>query len=226
LNKNFITKNVNARLFDENERGLKGEIIIWNKNNETLFCIDKKKSQSKKFKRIEYHLIPKSERGNLDDSGCERNIKKGKKEKNDEYINNSWSRIIKKRKEGEFIKLYETLRNTISKNEIFIEMNKEEILDEEYNIRIELIDKLVEANEVIINSIKHNLWEREDEFEMKVERYLILDAIIVKRRVGEGHTHKFIIAWIIRDGLEMNSKESRFNLLVNSNDDMRSIYMV
>jgi hypothetical protein len=43
LNKDFAKYEINARLFDENERSGNDEMITWNDNEEVIYCIDKKK---------------------------------------------------------------------------------------------------------------------------------------------------------------------------------------
>lgn len=78
-----------------------------------IFGINKKKSRSKKYKRLGYHMVVNNDIVDLDNSpelvkcsGCEKNVsKKNNKDENDFcliYINNQKSRIIKKRVERQF----------------------------------------------------------------------------------------------------------------------------
>lgn len=120
LNKNLQREHINVRVFDENEKLARDVIVTWKENGNTIFGMNKKKSQSKDFKRIKYHLIIKDTVNNLDESpclikckGCEKNIQK--KTRNSIcliYLNNQDSRIIKQRMEDNYINLmkrYETL---------------------------------------------------------------------------------------------------------------------
>lgn len=138
-----------------------------------IFGIDKKKSRSKKYKRLGYHMVANSDIVDLDNSpelvkcsGCEKNVSK-QNNKEDEngfcliYINNQKSRIIKKRVEKQFLKPYESLRNIIKKNEIIREYVEYDINDEFYNWRIDLIDKLIETDENFIKFLKNSLIEEE-----------------------------------------------------------------
>ncbi|EXX70820.1 hypothetical protein GLOIN_2v1770769 [Rhizophagus irregularis DAOM 181602=DAOM 197198] len=114
-------ENIHVNLFDENEKQDKSSIITWNDEGEyPIFSIDKKRSQSKKYKRIGIHLILVGDHYDLNNSPrleecqeCYRNI--SKKKGNNEcliYIENEISRKMDRRKEEDDIKPYETLNNT------------------------------------------------------------------------------------------------------------------
>ncbi|PKK64638.1 hypothetical protein RhiirC2_787214 [Rhizophagus irregularis] len=142
-----VNRNIYINLFDENEKIKKNCIVTWNDNHEYLiFAEDKKRSQSKNYKRIGLHLELVGEKYDLNNSpflkkceGCYRNISKKKMEKKEclIYIENYSSRIIERRKEEDFIKPYETLNNIINKNgclkknEDFIKLIKNSIIEEE-----------------------------------------------------------------------------------------------
>ncbi|PKY32299.1 hypothetical protein RhiirB3_450385 [Rhizophagus irregularis] len=117
-------ENIHVNLFDENEKQDKNSIITWNDEGEyPIFSIDRKRSQSKKYKRIGIHLILVGDHYNLNNSprleeckGCYRDI--SRKKGNNEcliYIENEISRKIDRRKEENDIKPYETLNNIIKK---------------------------------------------------------------------------------------------------------------
>ncbi|PKC09158.1 hypothetical protein RhiirA5_375674 [Rhizophagus irregularis] len=78
-----VTKsNIHINLFDENEKKGKNQIITWNVEGDfPIFCEDKKKSQSKKCKRIGLHLELVNDKIDINNSpflkkckGCDRNI--------------------------------------------------------------------------------------------------------------------------------------------------------
>ncbi|PKB94412.1 hypothetical protein RhiirA5_438841 [Rhizophagus irregularis] len=80
-------ENIHVNLFDENEKQDKSSIITWNDKGEfPIFSIDRKRSQSKKYKRIGIHLILVGNHYDLYNSprleeckGCYRNININKK---------------------------------------------------------------------------------------------------------------------------------------------------
>lgn len=151
--KNF--KEIHIKLYDEDEKINKNDVISWNNNQGfPIFGMDKKKSRSKNLKRIGYHMKIKDEGGGVDIDnspelvrckGYDKNIKKKFKEGEEKfcliYLNNQDSRIIRKRAEGQVIKPYESLRNIMSKNDIVKKYTNEKIQDEFFNWRIDLIDK-------------------------------------------------------------------------------------
>jgi hypothetical protein len=147
-------------------------ILSWNSlDNEIIFSKYKKKSQSKDPKKtqIGYHLIPYG--NNVDENespflkqctGCNQNIiKKGFQNKEDcclIYINVNSSRVIPYRNiitnEEKFIKPFESLSNSIIKNENYsskVFIDEEEGEDVEYN---EVIDDInnklhIEAEDLV-----------------------------------------------------------------------------
>ncbi|PKC04168.1 hypothetical protein RhiirA5_449495, partial [Rhizophagus irregularis] len=74
-------KNININYFDENEKTNRNQIITWSETDESLiFVEDKKKSFSKKYKRLGRHLIMTGNEYDLNNSpnligceGCHRN---------------------------------------------------------------------------------------------------------------------------------------------------------
>src|SRR5437016_9390423 len=171
INKNLFRTSTNMLLFDEDESKKKSDkIITWNMEEELIFCIDKKKSKSKEYKRIGIHIIMKDI--DLENSptlekckGCEKNV--ARKNKNKEecmiYINANNSRIIKKRDENGMIKPYETLRNINNRNEYLLKKEKDEAKDRKFNAKIEIIDKLVNGSEEDITKLKKEIDETKDE---------------------------------------------------------------
>ncbi|PKC61241.1 hypothetical protein RhiirA1_466844 [Rhizophagus irregularis] len=99
---------------------------------------DKKKSQSKKFKRIGKHLIIKNKDGiNMEESpilikchGCERNIKRNKD--NNECL-------------------------------IYLENDSKDIKDARFNERIELLDSLIDAEIEFIEILKNSIYCEKEE---------------------------------------------------------------
>ncbi|EXX77164.1 hypothetical protein RirG_026340 [Rhizophagus irregularis DAOM 197198w] len=77
------------KLFDENEKVTKKSLVTWNdEQGIPIFGEDKKKSQSKNYKRLGLHLVPRKDVIDMDNSpflikceGCERNVGKKGKEK-------------------------------------------------------------------------------------------------------------------------------------------------
>ncbi|GET52464.1 hypothetical protein GLOIN_2v1773564 [Rhizophagus irregularis DAOM 181602=DAOM 197198] len=62
------------------------------------------------------------------------------------YLNNSESRIIKKMTVRQDVKPYETLGNIWKKNDVLVTCTQHEKRDVEYDLRIDMIEKIVEAN--------------------------------------------------------------------------------
>ncbi|PKC03401.1 hypothetical protein RhiirA5_380195 [Rhizophagus irregularis] len=70
-------------------------------------------------------------------------------------------------------------------------MTIEERIDEDYNVRINNIDKLVIGNKNIIDELKNSLIERDD-----------------KEKVGKKEC-KDIVSWVIREDLDRGDNEIR-----------------
>ncbi|EXX73798.1 hypothetical protein GLOIN_2v1771092 [Rhizophagus irregularis DAOM 181602=DAOM 197198] len=184
-------ENIHVNLFDENEKQDKSSIITWNDKGEfPIFSIDRKKSQSKKYKRIGIHLILVGDHYDLHNSprleeckGCYRNI--SKKKGNNEcliYIENEISRKIDRRKEENDIKPYETLNNIIKKNEWLRSYTIEEKRDELYNKKIELIDKIIKTNEENFTKLIKNSIFEENQLNLETkQRFCILIDIKKKK---------------------------------------------
>lgn len=152
---------------------------MWNDSKDNVnFGKDKKKSISKDYKRIGYHMITvNTEEGLINEEnspilkkceGCELNISKDRfKEKRKQecliYLNNDESRILTERKEGEFLKPYKTWQNIKFKNNLIKQFLVEEEIDKVFNEKIDLIDRLIGGDKVIIEIIKNNIIEVEDE---------------------------------------------------------------
>lgn len=89
LIKNFDKRKIHMKLFDENEKVTKKSLVTWNdEQGIPIFGEDKKKSQSKNYKRLGLHLVPRKDVIDMDNSpflikceGCERNVGKKGKEK-------------------------------------------------------------------------------------------------------------------------------------------------
>ncbi|PKB94880.1 hypothetical protein RhiirA5_437856, partial [Rhizophagus irregularis] len=158
-------ENIHVNLFDENEKQDKSSIITWNDEGEyPIFSIDRKRSQSKKYKRIGIHLILVRDHYDLNNSprleeckGCYRDISK-KKKKNNEcliYIENEISRKIDRRKEENDIKPYETLNNIIKKNEWLRSYTIEEKrddnrkkIDSDFYLELLFLEEFLETNNI------------------------------------------------------------------------------
>ncbi|GES91125.1 hypothetical protein GLOIN_2v1827388 [Rhizophagus clarus] len=174
----FLTAN-------EIEKNLERKVIItWNDpEGNTIFSENKKKSRSKKYKRIGVHLIPNSHSINDKDNsptliactGCNKNIKRINDGICHIYIENENSRVINNRKEDNKIKPYESLGDIKNRNEKIITKNKlkqspiiEEIEESKlaninYNKKIDEIDQMIEASENFIEELKNNIIEHTDE---------------------------------------------------------------
>ncbi|PKK61632.1 hypothetical protein RhiirC2_791518 [Rhizophagus irregularis] len=215
-------KNININYFDENEKQNKNHIITWCEADEfPIFSEDKRRSQSKKYKRIGRHLVLTGEVYDLHNSpnlkaceGCDRNIskKKGTKECLI-YIENEISRKIEKRKEDEFIKPYETLNNILKKNIWLRNYTKDEKNEEIYNKKIELIDNMIRADENFVELIKNSIFEDRDTI-FRVNRfYLLIDVMKNKSGINEKgkRTYFYNIVWKIRNSnIESDREEIIF----------------
>ncbi|PKY25506.1 hypothetical protein RhiirB3_388813 [Rhizophagus irregularis] len=211
-------KNININYFDENEKQNKNHIITWCEADEfPIFSEDKRRSQSKKYKRIGRHLVLTGEVYDLHNSpnlkaceGCDRNIskKKGTKECLI-YIENEISRKI----EDEFIKPYETLNNILKKNMWLRNYTKDEKNEEIYNKKIELIDNMIRADENFVELIKNSIFEDRDTI-FRVNRfYLLIDMMKNKSGINEKgkRTYFYNIVWKIRNSnIESDREEIIF----------------
>ncbi|PKK62315.1 hypothetical protein RhiirC2_790546 [Rhizophagus irregularis] len=132
--------------------------------------------------------------------GCNKNISKGKNKEDKKecliYLANEESRLIKERKEGEFIKPYESMKDICFKNNLIKEYNREEELDKIYNEQIELVDNMVGGDKEIIEIIKNNIMEEEGE-----TRYLIIECYKNKYKLNKKKEKiiDYSIVWVIRD---------------------------
>jgi hypothetical protein len=151
-----------------------------------------RKNQEVNITRIGLHLLIEDKKHMVDEDespflikckGCEKNISKNKdKEECLIYIeNNQESRIIKRRKEEDLIKPYETLRNIRNKNNLVKMNNKEEEKDEEYNFIIDLIDKLISGDEEFIVLIKNSIIEKGILKGQRNDIHLIINTIKRKK---------------------------------------------
>ncbi|PKB99447.1 hypothetical protein RhiirA5_429683 [Rhizophagus irregularis] len=207
-----VNRNIHINLFDENEKIKKNCIVTWNDNHEYLiFAEDKKRSQSKNYKRIGLHLELVGEKYDLNNSpflkkceGCYRNISKKKMEKKEclIYIENDSSRIIERRKEEDFIKPYETLNNIINKNGCLKKVLEQEKRNEIYNERIENIDNIIRINEDFIKLIKNSIIEEEESFMNEARKFfLIIDTTKTKSTINKKNKriYNFNTIWKIKE---------------------------
>ncbi|PKC71219.1 hypothetical protein RhiirA1_453784 [Rhizophagus irregularis] len=235
LIENLKDKDIHLKLFDEEEKINKNSVITWNdKEGNVIFGKDKKKSLSKKYKRIGYHYIIK----NLEDEdnspklikceGCSKNISKNKNTPKETkecliYIENDESRIIKERKEGEYLKPYETMKDIRFKNKMIKDYKKEDEIDKNYNDQIDLIDKTIGGDKNIIDIIKNSILEEEGE-----TRYLIIECIKNKYKMNKqnGKLIKYSIIWTIRDRHNDGRTEIRiFAYIETKKEDLYTIIL-
>lgn len=158
-----VKSNIHINLFNENKKKIKNKIITWNEEGDfPIFCEDKKKSQSKKHKKIGLHLELINDKIDINNSpflrkceGCFRNIRKKNRENKEclIYIEEEASRLIEKRKENNYIKLYEILNNIINKNNCVKKVIEIENRDENYSEKIEKIDNIIQSEKEFINII-------------------------------------------------------------------------
>ena len=225
-------RNIHIKLFDEDEKINRNEIISWNNDQGIpIFGIDRKKSKSKKFKRLGYHMIINNKMVDLDNSPelvkckeCFLNVSK-KGEEGEYcliYLNNQESRIIKKRAEGLVYKPYESLRNIMNKNEIVKRNMRQELKDELYNQRIDLLDKLIETDENFINFLKYSLMEEEREY-MKINDFifLIIENIKIKNKMDNRgkRYYEYKLKIVIRKDLDSDKEELKFNVIYEERDE-------
>ncbi|GES87658.1 hypothetical protein GLOIN_2v1824527 [Rhizophagus clarus] len=154
-NNNYKSKTI---IYDETSDLERKAIITWNDpEGNIIFSENKKKSRSKKYKRIGVHLIPNSNSINDEDNsptliactGCNKNIKRINDGTCHIYIENENSRIINNRKEDNNIKPYESLEKSIVTEILnFQELNNRRKLD---------IDHHLELNYIISYIKNHNL---------------------------------------------------------------------
>ncbi|PKK59994.1 hypothetical protein RhiirC2_793996 [Rhizophagus irregularis] len=158
MNKDWSYKN-NLSIYDEEEMIDKNELITWNENNEVIIGKYKKKSTSKKFKKLGIHWII-CNNNMLEDSpelikckGCSLNVKKTSS--TDEcliYLKTNATRVINYRTlntnaNNKMIKPYETLEELKLKNDTLIMLN--DILDDKehmINNNIDLVDRYIDAD--------------------------------------------------------------------------------
>ncbi|EXX74870.1 hypothetical protein GLOIN_2v1824527 [Rhizophagus irregularis DAOM 181602=DAOM 197198] len=212
-------KKININYFDENEKTNKNQIITWSETDESpIFVEDKKKSFSKKYKRLGRHLVMTGKEPDLNNSpnligceGCDRNV--SKKKGNGEcliYIEKEISRKIEKRKEEDFIRPYETLNNILTKNIWLRNTINEEKKDTLYNKKIEMIDNTIKANEEFINIIKNSIFERKELDFGKDRFFLIIEVKKNKTKIDDKGKRKYYynIIWKIRnDNVNNNNDE-------------------
>ncbi|GBC06112.1 hypothetical protein RclHR1_06630001, partial [Rhizophagus clarus] len=219
----FLTAN-------EIEKNLERKVIItWNDpEGNTIFSENKKKSRSKKYKRIGVHLIPNSHSINDKDNsptliactGCNKNIKRINDGICHIYIENENSRVINNRKEDNKIKPYESLGDIKNRNEKIITKNKlkqspiiEEIEESKlaninYNKKIDEIDQMIEASENFIEELKNNIIEHTDEI------YDTLIQIDIRDK-GEDPDYIEII----------NDLETENELIMKKDEDIEAIHI-
>ncbi|PKB96285.1 hypothetical protein RhiirA5_435086 [Rhizophagus irregularis] len=216
-------KNININYFDENEKTNRNQIITWSETNEiNIFVEDRKKSFSKKYKRLGRHLIIIGNENDLNNSpnligceGCHQNV--SKKKGNGEcliYIENEISRKIEKRNEKDFIRPYETLNNILTKNNWLRNTINEEKKDTLYNKKIEMIDNTIKASEEFINIIKNSIFECKETNFGKDRFFLIIEVKKNKTKIDDKGKKKyyFNIIWKIR-----------INNVINNNDELQII---
>ncbi|GBB97266.1 hypothetical protein RclHR1_29510001, partial [Rhizophagus clarus] len=178
LNWQYNNNELKLKTYDEILNLERKVIITWNDSEgETIFSENKKKSRSKKYKRIGIHLIPNSTLINDEDNsltlivctGCNKNIKRINDGICHIYIENENSRIINNRKEDNKLKPYKSFGDIKNRNEKLIKdkiLKKRLIIEEEeesnidninFNKRIDQIDQTIEASENFIEEIKNNI---------------------------------------------------------------------
>ncbi|PKK57777.1 hypothetical protein RhiirC2_797431 [Rhizophagus irregularis] len=158
MNKDWSYKN-NLSIYDEEEIIDKNELITWNENNEVIIGKYKKKSTSKKFKKLGLHWII-CNNNMLEDSpelikckGCSLNVKKTSSSNECLiYLKTTATRVINYRTlntstNEKMIKPYETLEELKLKNDTLIMLN--DILDDNehmINNNIDLVDRYIDAD--------------------------------------------------------------------------------
>lgn len=156
-------------------------LITWNDaQGSTIFGEDKKRSQSKKYRRIGIHLIINEEELDINNSpslkqceGCTKNISKKKETKECLiYLEGEFSKTIEKRNEEGVLKPYETLNNIIKKNEWIRKYNEEEKNNEKYNEKIGIIDSLIQSDDDFITILKNSIFEKDSIDRRKKKFYL------------------------------------------------------
>ncbi|POG53486.1 hypothetical protein GLOIN_2v29323, partial [Rhizophagus irregularis DAOM 181602=DAOM 197198] len=222
-------ENIHINYFDEDEKSDKNSIVTWNDYGEyPIFSINKKKSQSKKYKRIGIHLELDGDSYNLNNSpqlkkcqGCFRNISK-KKGSNEclIYIENEICRNLDRRKEEDYIKPYETLNNIIKKNEWLRTYTKEDKKDESFNKKIELIDKIINTNDKnFLDIIKNSIFEEEDNLISITKRRFCLLINTNKKKWEINNkgkrVYRYNVVWKIFE-LNYEGKESEEVILLAS----------
>ncbi|EXX55428.1 hypothetical protein RirG_225510 [Rhizophagus irregularis DAOM 197198w] len=222
-------ENIHINYFDEDEKSDKNSIVTWNDYEEyPIFSINKKKSQSKKYKKIGIHLELVGDSYDLNNSpqlkkcqGCYRNIskKKGSKECLI-YIENEICRNLDRRKEEDYIKPYETLNNIIKKNEWLRTYTKEDKKDESFNNKIEIIDKIIKTNEKnFLDIIKNSIFEEEDNLILITKRRfcLLIDTNKKKWEINNKgkRVYRYNVIWKIFE-LNYEEKESEELILLAS----------
>lgn len=188
------------------------------------------KIRNKQFRRIGFHLVVKDD-PNLDDNdspilirfkGCERNIRKYNVDKEECLIypeNNKGSRIITRRIEKDIgIKPYETLQNIIYKNNLITELNEEERKDEEYNKKIDYIDKIIIGEEKLLTFIKNCILEEEHDYLDQIDLNIIIRCTKIKKKVVEKvkKLYDYLVTWVIRETLQDVGKELFFTFKYSS----------
>lgn len=162
----YVRSKIHVNYFDENEKQDKNSINNMNDaQGSTIFGEDKKRSQSKKYRRIGIHLIINEEELDINNSpslkkceGCTKNISKKKETKECLiYLEGEFSRTIEKRNEEGVLKPYETLNNIIKKNEWIRKYNEEEKNNEKYNEKIGIIDSLIQSDDDFITILKNSI---------------------------------------------------------------------
>ncbi|GBB85589.1 hypothetical protein RclHR1_12090003 [Rhizophagus clarus] len=152
LNRQYNYIESKSKIYDETLNLERKAIITWNDSEgETIFSENKKKSRSKKYKRIGVHLISNLTSINDADNsptlivctGCNKNIKKINDGICQIYIENENSRIINNRKEDNKLKPYESFGDIKNRNEKLIKdkiIKKRLIIEEEEESNIDNIN--------------------------------------------------------------------------------------
>ncbi|RGB35188.1 hypothetical protein C1646_759641 [Rhizophagus diaphanus] len=194
IRRRTVKNNIHINYYDENKWTAKNNLISWNEPGEfPIFALDKKKSNSKNYKRIGVHYIIDEKNIDWNNSpfliicnGCSRNIKDG------------------------IIKPYETLNNLIKKNECVKNLNNEERRNEIFNKRIETIDNLIKADKEFITIMKNSIFE--DEQNDEEQNYLKKNDIrIIYENEEEGKIIEDIKENRTNKILKVEAVEKKFN---------------
>ncbi|CAB4403385.1 unnamed protein product [Rhizophagus irregularis] len=201
IDQNYERNNIHMNLFDEGEKNSKNSLITWNNNKGiVIFAKDKKKSQSKRYRRIGYHMIISNEEE--DDSPYLVIVKE-----------NEESRIVKKRNEERGINPYESMRNIKMKNEILKKYVIEDERDQNYNKRIEMINEMIKADQGFIDILKNSIIETDAKNKRRKSVYLIIECLKKKIKISEKGIKfiEYLVIWVLRDRDFNETNEIRFS---------------